>query len=189
MPDGHVADVLFYGMMLLLPLSALIVRREKPGKLMKMAAAWVLIFGVAAILIARRDLLPTLGRSREANGTEVKVAMAVDGHFWVNASVDGTKRRMLIDSGATTTALSFATARTAGLNLSATPFATLIETANGRVAAHSATVAAFRIGTISLDNVTVVVAPEFGSSDVIGMNVLSRLASWRVDGRTLILRQ
>ena len=33
----------------------------------------------------------------------------------------------------------------------------------------------------------VVVSPAFGKMDVIGMNLLSKLKSWRVEGNTLIL--
>ena len=33
----------------------------------------------------------------------------------------------------------------------------------------------------------VVVSPAFGDMEVIGMNFLSKLASWRVEGRTLVL--
>lgn len=33
----------------------------------------------------------------------------------------------------------------------------------------------------------VVVSPAFGDTDVLGMNFLSRLKSWRVEGDTLIL--
>jgi aspartyl protease family protein len=33
----------------------------------------------------------------------------------------------------------------------------------------------------------VVVSPSIGNLDVIGMNFLSQLASWRVEGRTLVL--
>ena len=32
-----------------------------------------------------------------------------------------------------------------------------------------------------------VVSPAFGETDVLGMNFLSRLKSWRVEGSTLIL--
>jgi aspartyl protease family protein len=33
-----------------------------------------------------------------------------------------------------------------------------------------------------------VIAPNIGETNVIGMNLLSRLASWRVEGDTMILR-
>ena len=36
-------------------------------------------------------------------------------------------------------------------------------------------------------DLAVVVSPAFGDIDVLGMNFLSRLKSWRVEGQTLIL--
>jgi len=43
---------------------------------------------------------------QQVAGKELKVTMASDGHFWVDATINGVPRRMLIDSGATVTALS-----------------------------------------------------------------------------------
>ena len=44
-----------------------------------------------------------------------------------------------------------------------------------------------RVGNILARNLRIVTAPGLGSLDVLGMNFLSKLDSWRVEGRTLIL--
>ena len=44
-----------------------------------------------------------------------------------------------------------------------------------------------QLGDVVAHQLPVVVAEEFGDDDVIGMNFLSRLRAWRVEGRTLIL--
>ena len=44
-----------------------------------------------------------------------------------------------------------------------------------------------RVGNIVARNLRVVTAPGLGDLDVLGMNFLSKLESWRVEGRTLIL--
>jgi aspartyl protease family protein len=44
-----------------------------------------------------------------------------------------------------------------------------------------------RFGSVVARQLDVVVAPGLEDQNVIGMNLLSRLASWRVEGRTLIL--
>jgi aspartyl protease family protein len=44
-----------------------------------------------------------------------------------------------------------------------------------------------RIGNIVARRLAVVVSPAFGNTEVIGMNFLSRLESWRVEGGSLIL--
>jgi aspartyl protease family protein len=101
--------------------------------------------------------------------------------------MDGVDRRMLIDSGATTTAISAGTAHAAGLDLESSPFPVVLNTANGTITAKTATARSISIGSITVRDVNVVVSPAFGDTDVIGMNLLSKLASWRVEGRTLIL--
>jgi aspartyl protease family protein len=44
-----------------------------------------------------------------------------------------------------------------------------------------------RLGDIAARGLGVVVSPAFGDTDVLGMNFLSKLKSWRVEGQTLIL--
>ena len=53
---------------------------------------------------------------QQVAGKELRVRMSPDGHFWVVATINGVQRRMLIDSGATVTAISDGTARAAGID-------------------------------------------------------------------------
>ncbi len=125
--------------------------------------------------------------TQTVEGTETRIRMGPDGHFWARATIDGVERRMLIDSGATVTALAEDTAAEAGLRARAGALPVLLNTANGTVPARTATVETLRLGNIKAGDLTVVVSPAFGRTNVIGMNFLSRLKSWRVEGRTLIL--
>lgn len=120
-------------------------------------------------------------------GDEVRIPMARDGHFWAEVEINGTKRRMLVDSGATVTALSPATASAVGVEADATLVPMLMKTANGTVRADAGTVEMLTIGGIDARNLKVVISPGLGDTDVLGMNFLSKLAAWRVEGRTLIL--
>jgi aspartyl protease family protein len=113
--------------------------------------------------------------------------MAPDGHFWAAANINGIDRRMLIDSGATTTSLSLATAHAAALDLEQNPYPTTLSTANGMVFARTSSVRRLELGPIVASDLRVVVAPEFGDTDVLGMNFLSRLKSWRVEDNMLVL--
>jgi aspartyl protease family protein len=121
-------------------------------------------------------------------GGELRVPMAADGHFWVNVSINGVDRRMMVDSGATVTAVPVETAQAAGLETSANPVPVLIRTANGTVPAQSTRAAELRLGNIVARDLGVIVSPAFGNTHVLGMNFLSRLESWRVEGRTMILK-
>ncbi|MES2097222.1 MAG: TIGR02281 family clan AA aspartic protease [Pseudomonadota bacterium] len=124
---------------------------------------------------------------QQVSGKEMRVPMAEDGHFWVTVKFGRVERRMLVDSGATVTALSTETAAAVGLEPSDGPFPMMIQTANGTVRAQTATAPELRIGNIVARDLPVVTSEAFGDMDVLGMNFLSRLKSWRVEGRTLIL--
>jgi len=181
------ADMLFYALLLILPLAGLIARRPPLGQTLKMALAWVGIFAVGLLAVSQRDRLPNLFSDQRVSGGETRIRQDADGHFYADAEIDGVKRRMLIDSGATTTALSVGTAKALGLDLNGSSFAALIQTANGRVAADTARVKELSVGSIRMRDLGVVVSPAFGDTDVLGMNFLSRLASWHVDGQTLVM--
>lgn len=190
MSGDRAAQFALYAMMLVLPLGALIARRQPVKPMLKMALAWVAIFAVGLLIASQRDRLSglaTLFADQQVTGGETRIRIAEDGHFWANVDLDGVGRRMLVDSGATTTALSSATANAAGLDADESPFPVIIDTANGRVAAHTAIVKRVTIGSVIATDLGIVTSPAFGDTDVIGMNFLSRLESWRVEGSTLIL--
>jgi aspartyl protease family protein len=159
----------------------------------------LLSFGLLAfclfLLLQQAPFDPTLSRftarlgldDQVVAGEEVRIRLSRDGHFWARVSVNGVERRMLVDSGATFTALSEETAREAGIVARASPVPVIMQTANGAVPAKTGTVERLRIGGIEARNLKVVISPALGPIDVLGMNFLSQLASWRVEGRTLIL--
>ena len=187
---------IYLALALLLPLSALFARRLPIGSVLKMVLAWAAIFGVLILIVGNwgrisgvlAPIADTLGISDQSvSGNTVRLRMGQDGHFSATVSINGVKRNMMIDSGATTTALSMGTAQAAGLNLNEDNFSTILETANGSISAKRATVKALDIGSIHAADLPVVVSPAFGDMDVIGMNFLSLLKSWRVEGDFLIL--
>lgn len=184
------ADLLLYGILMILPLAALVARRPPLGQTVKMALAWIGIFGVALVVASqlhRVGGITAMLSDQQVSGSETRIRMADDGHFWADVEINGIRRRMLIDSGATTTALSVATATAAGLDPEESPFATVVNTANGAVTARTATARRVVIGSVTATDLGVVTSAAFGDTDVIGMNFLSRLESWRVERGTLIL--
>jgi aspartyl protease family protein len=125
--------------------------------------------------------------AQQVVGEELRIRMSPDGHFWAQVSFGGIERRLLVDSGATLTAISTATAEAAGLEPRDELLPVILRTANGDVVAKTAQIAELRLGNIVARELPVVVSPAFGRVDVLGMNFLSRLKSWRVEGRTLVL--
>ena len=190
MSGDRTAEIAFAGLVLVLPLSALIARRIPVGRMARMVAAWVAIFIVGLVIVGQRGrfaAITGLLTDQHVDGRTTRIAMGQDGHFHADVVVNGVERTMLVDSGATTTALSEATAKAAGITLDERPFPVLIDTANGSVTARAATARTMVVGSIRMDDLAVVVSPAFGDADAIGMNFLSRLGSWRVEGHTLVL--
>lgn len=188
--NGEPAEVAIYLLLLLLPLAALVAQRPPLGRAVKMVFAWIAIFAVGLLLVGNRDRLPffaAFDSDRRTTGRETRIAQSPDGHFWADARINGIARRMLVDSGASTTALSVDTARAIGLNTDESPFPTVVQTANGTIIARVATVKSLAIGSVIASDLGVIISPAFGDTDVIGMNFLSRLASWRVEGNVLTL--
>ena len=192
----HGPTLFAYLLLLSLPISALIARRVPLLRVAWMGLTWVGLFGVLLLVIGQREQFdPLLARAaklfhlddQSVVGAEVRIRMSPDGHFWARAKVSGVERRMLIDSGATVTALSTDTARAAGLEVRNSVFPMELRTANGSITAKVSTVDELRLGDVIARDLPVVVSPAFGDTDVLGMNFLSRLKSWRVEGRTLVL--
>jgi aspartyl protease family protein len=191
---GH---TLLYLLLLALPVAALIARRVPLVRVLLSLASWAVIAGLLLVVIGQREQFdPYLQRVARALkledqtvvGRETRIRMAADGHFWARVTLDGVPRRMLVDSGATVTALSTRTAQAAALDVRKSVFPMVLNTANGQISAQTTTVRELRLGDIAARDLGVVVSPAFGETDVLGMNFLSKLKSWRVEGNMLILQ-
>ncbi len=113
--------------------------------------------------------------------------MARDGHFWLEAEVNGAPVNFMVDTGATLTALSQSTAQAAGLEPRQGGLPLRLKTANGTILADLTTIDELRFGNVAARGLDAVVAPNLGDTNVIGMNLLSRLKSWGVEDNTMIL--
>lgn len=189
-------QAVIYLLLLILPISALIARRVPVLRVVLSLISWAVIAGLLLVVITERErfdpylqYVTRLLKLDDQNvvGEETRIRMSADGHFWAKVTIDGVNRRMLVDSGATLTALSTDTAAAASLDVRDSLIPIVLNTANGRIQARSATVRDLKLGDIVARDLPVVVSPAFGDTDVLGMNFLSKLKSWRVEGNTLIL--
>src|SRR5437762_12260075 len=173
----------------------LLQRLPVVGRVIRFAFSLGLLAFFIYIVLQQAPYQPQLARFTSAlglddqrvAGKELRVRMAADGHFWVAASVNGVKRRMLVDSGATVTALSDGTARAAQIDAGTGLAPVVLQTANGMAPARTGSVDELKVGNIVARNLRIVTSPGLGDMDVLGMNFLSKLESWRVEGRTLVL--
>jgi aspartyl protease family protein len=176
-------------------LITLLQRLPYVGRMIRFTFSACLLAFLIYLLLQQAPYQPELARftqrlgldDQQVVGKELRVRISPDGHFWVLASINGVKTRMLIDSGATVTAVSEATARAARIGTGRGLTPVVLRTANGVAPAETGTVDELRAGNIVARNLKVVTAPGLGGLDVLGMNFLSQLKSWRVEDQTLIL--
>lgn len=196
MTGGQTASLVFSLIMLVLVASSLIGRGISFGQFGKYALAWLGIFAVGLLLFSFRD---EAGRAWEGiaqrinpsapveRGGEVRIRRDEDGHFNVDALLNGKSTRFLIDTGATGTSLSATAAQAAGIEVDDGGFPVAVQTANGVVFNRRARVERLQVGSISREDFPVLVS-EREDMNLLGMNFLSSLQSWRVEGRELILQ-
>jgi aspartyl protease family protein len=121
------------------------------------------------------------------HGGEVRVPLSSDGHYWVEADINGVPQRFLIDTGATYTTISAHVAQEAMVSGEDIPRKVNLHTANGDTSAEVTNIHHLQVGHISANDMQAVIAPDMGSTNVLGMNFLSSLESWRMEHKDLVL--
>ena len=180
-------------MAMMLVVGALMARRERPARLLTMALAWIAIFAAGFVLFTFRDdfgwVLQRLRAEATGDpvtqGEEVRIPMAIDGHFWVEARLNGEPVRFLVDSGATMTTIGRNTAERAGISPSSARDQ-IVRTGNGLVRMRTGRAQLLSVGPIERNGVMLHIT-EADDLNVLGMNFLSSLDRWGVEGRWLIL--
>ena len=176
--------------------SGLIARRLPLRQYAKMILSWLAIFAVAFVAFSFRPELSMAwnrvkgeltGAPRQSlDGDILKLVRQDDGHFWLRATVNGVSSDFMVDSGASTTAIGAELAKSAKVKLDGR--STELETANGIIQARIGEVSKFRVGDLQVDDHQVVIAENFGDTNVVGMNFLDSFSSWTVKGDIMELR-
>ena len=180
-------------MAMMLVVGSLMARREPAAKLATTALAWVAIFAAGFVLFTFRDNLGWVAQRLRAEavgtpvkqGRETRIPMAIDGHFWVTAKLNGRDVKFLVDSGATTTTIDLDTAKAAGVKVSARRDQ-YVRTGNGIIRVSSGRADELTIGGITRRDIGLEIADN-DNLNVLGMNYLSSLSRWGVKGRWLVM--
>lgn len=112
-----------------------------------------------------------------------------NGHFQVSAMIDGRSLPMLVDTGATTVALTYEDAAAAGIRPFPSDFTRSVSTANGSVAVAPVRIRELQVGQLTVRDVEAVVVPSgrLGTS-LLGMSFLRRLGGFEIADNRLTLR-
>lgn len=151
------------------------------------------VFGLAVMRFVRMGpsfdaALHSLGApAQTVTGGETRIPLGPDGHYWITAQLNGKRLRLMVDTGATVTAVSQDVAEAAGIEPDPLRPEAMVETANGTVTAASARIDSLRFGSIAAQDLDAIVMPGETGPNVLGMNFLNRLKGWRVEDGVLIL--
>ena len=134
---------------------------------------WLIFLGLAGFLIQEsvyRTKKPTINETYA--GTQITIYRDLDSHFRIEGSINGVPVTFLIDTGATSIAVSEQIARRANL----TRLSEInTETANGNAISYFTTITTLQFNKIELHNLSAIIVPGMDSGvALLGMNVLKQ---------------
>jgi aspartyl protease family protein len=192
-------ELVFYLLLIAVIGGSLIVHwRGRPGRALRQAAAWLAIALVLVVGYSFRgelgavkdrvlgELLPHRGTPAAAGAVSFRAA--ADGHFRVEALVDGRPIRFLVDTGASDVVLTPDDARRLGFDPARLAYSRLSRTANGVVRGAPVTLGEVVVGPIRLGSVRATVNGAAMGQSLLGMSFLERLAGFEVRNGRLTLR-
>ncbi|ODR91277.1 TIGR02281 family clan AA aspartic protease [Sinorhizobium alkalisoli] len=172
-------------------LSAAVLRgRQHFGEAVRLLAIWILIaLGLASAYVYRYDLqsfgdrvlsglVPgrTMVVTDSEGQSEVVLQKRIDGHFQADMTVNGQPVSMIVDTGASSIALTYRDAQRIGLDPENLAYTVTVMTANGPALAAPVVLKEIAIGPIVRTNVRAMVAAESRlDRSLLGMNFLSSL--------------
>jgi len=123
------------------------------------------------------------------SASATSISKSTDGHFWVEAQVNSSSVRFLVDTGASVVALTPHDAQLSGINLQTLKYTAPISTASGQVMAAPVELSIISVGNVSVRNVRAVVISNGLSHSLLGMSYLGELQTVEVSKGSMILRQ
>lgn len=163
--------------------------RSQAAKTFQQGAAWLAIFVVLVLGYSFRDritgeLLPN--RLQESGGM-LSVRAGEDGHFHIEAQVNGVPVNFMVDTGASNVVLSPRDAQRAGFDVKNLSYTRAYHTANGIGRGADITIGTLVVGSITLHDLPASVNEAEMDGSLLGMSFLKQLKSYSVDGNTLTL--
>ena len=121
---------------------------------------------------------------------QMEIAADPLGQYATDVEIDGRTIRMLVDTGASSVALTSEDAAALGLIRAKEDFKVRVTTANGVASAALAHLWRLRIGAIQIYDVDALVFPPGAlAQDLLGMSALRKLSSFEISGGRLVLKQ
>jgi aspartyl protease family protein len=123
------------------------------------------------------------------NSRRMTIQRSDNGHFSVEASIDGRRMEFLVDTGASVVALRESDAGRLGIHPAQREYTANVSTANGMVRAAPVELNRVEVGNLTVRNVAGLVLPDEAlGHNLLGMSFLSRVRWEHRNGR-LVLEQ
>ncbi|MGV3552581.1 retropepsin-like aspartic protease family protein [Rhizobium sp.] len=194
--------LLYYSMLAMLIGSGALAMQRNLSEAARNLGIWALIAVVLSAVYVFKDDARNFGSRLTAGLIPGRAAIITDadgrksailtigqnGHYQVDASVNGVSIPMMVDTGATTIALSYEDADRLGLNPAGLNFSSTVMTANGPARTAYVTLPEIEVAGIRRTNVAAGIAErgKLGGS-LLGMNFLSQLRSFSFSGNEMTL--
>lgn len=173
--------------------------RLKLSQVLNYSLGWLLIFSVIlsvysfqpelnGIWIRLKSQLVPFSAEENRNGS-ISVIRNNDGHFQVEALVNGVTVHFMVDTGATRTVLTVADATRIGIDINNLAYDQASMTANGIVLSAPIKLEKVKIGNIVVNDVKASVNKNLEGMSLLGMSFLERLSQYHVEGERLTMRQ
>jgi aspartyl protease family protein len=144
------------------------------------------------MLRLRRQLVQPAYEPREptSSGRSLMLESDRQGHFQVEARVEGRFVDFVVDTGASLVVLRESSAALAGIHPQPRDYTATAVTANGKIKAARATIDRIEIGGIAVYDVPAMVLPDEAlAKNLLGVSFLSRLKRYEYANGRLLLEQ
>jgi len=201
--DERTAQLVYLLLLAVFIGSGLFSFRNRLSKALRDILVWVGVFAVlligytyrAPLMSLARPVMSEINPSRPMEVTDpdgvksLVLSRSSNGHFQVSARIDGTDVTFIVDTGASRTVLAYRDAERAGLQPDTLRYNVPISTANGMAYEAAARIGRMEIGPFAIDDMRIgVIREDQLDTSLLGLDVLDRFSSWRVeDGRLIIV--
>lgn len=158
------------------------------GQAIRQVMLWVVIFA-GATLAASWWMDGDGSRQQVLDDGRIEIQVGRDGHFHLDADLNGVPIRFMVDTGASSIALSKADARAIGIDPEGLSYIGTAMTANGRVETAPVTIDELSIGDIVDRNVRAWVIGGDMDGSLLGMSYLRTFARVSFEGDVLVLER
>ncbi|MPZ55817.1 MAG: TIGR02281 family clan AA aspartic protease [Rhizobiales bacterium] len=144
----------------------------------------------SAAVAMKADAPPVHAAPATYSSRSVVIVPDRQGHFRVEARVDGRRLDFMVDTGASVIALTAKDAARLGIRPARSEHTATVKTANGSIKAAPAQLSAVEVDGITVRDVPALVLPDEAlSENLLGLSFLSRLRRFEYARGKLVLEQ